>query len=151
MTEGSGHARSRGSRTRARERALQALYQVDVASAEPLDALAHAWKSEEEAADADAHAFAEQLVKGVLERLAEIDQRIEATSHHWRVERMAKVDRNVLRLAVWELTQTPETPRKVVLNEAVELAKTFGSEESGAFVNGILDKIAAALAKESPG
>ncbi|HEY3452222.1 MAG TPA: transcription antitermination factor NusB [Myxococcales bacterium] len=141
---------SRGSRSRARERALQALYQVDLAKAEPLDALSNAWKSEDVPADAEAHKFAEELVKGVVAHLAEIDQRIEATSHHWRVERMAKVDRNVLRLAVFELTKMPATPRKVVLNEAVELAKMFGSEESGAFVNGILDKIAASMPKESP-
>ena len=82
---------------------------------------------------------------------AELDQRIEATSHHWRVERMAKVDRNVLRLAVFELLFCPQTPRKVVLNEAVELAKTFGSEESGAFINGIIDKIAAGLSEPEGG
>ena len=147
-----GQARRKGgSRSRARERALQALYQVDLAGAEPLDALVNAWKSEEESPDAESLAFAEELVKGVCAHLAEIDQRIEATSHHWRVERMAKVDRNVLRLAVFELTLTPATPRKVVLNEAVELAKTFGSEESGAFINGILDKIAGSLPKETEG
>jgi len=146
-----GQGRSRGSRSRARERALQALYQVDLAGTEPLEALSTAWKSEEEEVDAESRAFAEELVQGVCSHLAEIDRRIEATSHHWRVERMAKVDRNVLRLAVFELTLTPATPRKVVLNEAIELAKTFGSEESGAFVNGILDKIAAGLPKESQG
>ena len=138
--------RRRGSRSRARERALQALYQVDLAAADPLDALATAWRSDEdEAPDAESLQFSEELVQGVCARRAEIDQRIEATSHHWRVERMAKVDRNVLRLAVWELTCHADTPRKVVLNEAVELAKRFGSEESGAFINGILDKIAASL------
>lgn len=141
--------RRRGSRTRARERALQALYQVDLAGADPMDALANAWKSDEEEADAEGQEFSEALVRGVCEHRPELDQRIEATSHHWRVERMAKVDRNILRLAVYELTHHPETPRKVVLNEAVELAKTFGSDESKAFVNGILDKIAAALPPEA--
>jgi N utilization substance protein B len=140
--------RRKGSRSHARERALQALYQVDLAGAEPLAALEHAWKSDEETPDEESLQFSQTLVKGVCERRAEIDQRIEATSHHWRVERMAKVDRNVLRLAVWELTCHAQTPRKVVLNEAIELAKTFGSEESGAFINGILDKIAASLAPE---
>lgn len=137
--------RKGGSRTRARERALQALYQVDLAGADPVDALSTAWKSDEEPQEADAAAFSEELVKGVCAHRAEIDAKIEATSHHWRVERMAKVDRNVLRLAVFELLFQGETPHKVVLNEAVELAKTFGSEESGAFINGILDKIAAGL------
>ena len=137
--------RRKGSRSRARERSLQALYQVDLAGADPLEALATAWRSDEDPPDAESLEFSELLVKGVCEKRAEIDQRIEATSHHWRVERMAKVDRNVLRLAVWELLWHPGTPRKVVLNEGVELAKKFGSEESGAFINGILDKIAASL------
>ncbi|MGC4114356.1 MAG: transcription antitermination factor NusB [Myxococcales bacterium] len=145
---GQGHT-TRGSRSRGRERALQALYQVDLAKAEPMDALANAWKAEEtEAIDKEAQAFAEQLVKGVCAHLSDLDQKIESISHNWRVERMAKVDRNVLRLAVYELLYTPETPRKVVLNEAVELAKIFGSDESGAFVNGILDKVAGSMPKE---
>ena len=144
-TKGPPARRTRGPRSKARERALQALYQVDLAGTEPLEALANAWKSEDEPAEAEAISFAEELVKGVCAHLAEIDQKIEATSHHWRVERMAKVDRNVLRLAVHELTLMPSTPRKVVLNEAIELAKIFGSEESGAFVNGILDRCKADL------
>lgn len=141
--------RRRGSRSRARERALQALYQVDLAGADPLDALANAWKSEDEGADAEALEFSEGLVRGVCTNRSDIDRHIDGTSHHWRVERMAKVDRNILRLAVYELTHHAETPRKVVLNEAIELAKKFGSEESSAFINGILDKIAAALRPEA--
>jgi len=140
--------RHRGSRSRARERALQALYQVDLAGADPLEALATSWKSDEDPPDAELLEFSEALVKGVCEHLKDIDERIEATSHHWRIERMAKVDRNVLRLAVFELFWHRDTPRKVVLNEGVELAKKFGSEESGAFINGILDKIAASLPAE---
>lgn len=147
--KGQGQGHTRGSRSRARERALQALYQVDLAKADPVDALANANKAEDAPLDKEGQAFAEELVRGVCEHTAELDQKIEATSHHWRVERMAKVDRNVLRLAVFELVHMPATPRKVVLNEAVELAKTFGSEESGAFVNGILDKIAGSMPKES--
>ncbi|MBI5549277.1 MAG: transcription antitermination factor NusB [Deltaproteobacteria bacterium] len=139
----------KGSRSRARERALQALYQVDLASADPIDALAHAWKAEDEPPDEESLGFSEELVRGVCAHRPQIDQRIEETSHHWRVERMAKVDRNVLRLAVFELLHQVGTPRKVVLNEAVELAKKYGSEESGAFINGILDKIAASLGKET--
>ena len=130
-----------GSRTRARELALQALYQVDLAGTDPTDALFHASQAEEDAADAQALSFAEQLVKGVAGHKIEIDQTIERHSLNWRIERMAKVDRNVLRLAVFELRWLPETPRKVVLNEAIELAKKFGSEESSAFINGILDKV----------
>jgi N utilization substance protein B len=134
-----------GSRTRARERALQALYQIDLAAADPVDALAHAWTSEEELPDKASIEFAEELVRGVVARRVEIDQTIDRHSHHWRVERMSKVDRNVLRLAVFELLAHAEVPRKVILNEAIELAKRFGSEESGKFINGVLDKIAAAL------
>lgn len=134
-----------GFRTLARERALQALYQVDLASADPIDALSHAWKSEEDAPDAATLEFSEKLVRGVVGERGEIDQLIERHSHHWRVERMSKVDRNVLRLAVWELLHEQETPRRVVLNEAIELAKRFGTEESGAFINGLLDKVASTL------
>lgn len=134
-----------GPRTRARERALQALYQVDIASADPIDALSHAWKSEEAAPDKASLEFAEELVRGVVGRREEIDQLIERHSLHWRVERMSRVDRNVLRLAVYELLDHEEAPARVILNEAIELAKRYGSEESGAFINGILDKLAAAL------
>ncbi len=146
-----GHRK--GSRSQARERALQALYQVDLASAEPSDALANAWKSEDEGVpeqpDAETLKFSDDLVHGVCSCRAELDQKIEEASRNWRVDRMAKVDRNVLRLAVYELTRCPGTPRKVILNEAVELAKKFGSEESGAFINGILDKIAHSLPAET--
>jgi N utilization substance protein B len=138
----------RGSRSGARERALQALYQVELAGSEPVDALANAWKSEETAPDAEALEFSEGLVRGTVEHRPEIDTLIESHSHHWRVERMARVDRNILRLAVYELKYRDDIPYKVVLNEAIELAKKYGSEESGAFVNGILDRIAAALPEE---
>lgn len=145
--------RRRGSRSHARECALQALYQVDLAGGEPIDALAHAAKSGEGAdpLEGEALAFAEELVRGVCKDRLELDALIEKHSHNWRVERMAKVDRNVLRLAVWELRHHGGAPRKVVLNEAIELAKKFGSEESGAFINGILDKLAASLPERVPG
>mgnify|MGYP001005609848 FL=1 len=84
-------------------------------------------------------------MRGVVGRREEIDQLIERHSLHWRVERMSRVDRNVLRLAVYELLDHEEAPARVILNEAIELAKRYGSEESGAFINGILDKLAATL------
>ncbi len=136
------------SRRDARARALQALFQVDFSEIDPLDALVIAFKSEESRPAPDVMLFAEALVSGVVERRAEIDALIEKQSHHWRVERMARVDRNVLRLAVFELL-TGEVPQKVIFNEAIELAKQYGSEESGAFVNGILDKLAARIRRES--
>ncbi len=137
----------RGARSRARECALQALYQVDLAGADPIDALANAVGSGESEGplEAEALAFAEKLVRGVCAERAAVDALVERHSHNWRVERMARVDRNVLRLAVWELLHHEGVPRKVVLNEAIELAKKFGSEESGAFINGILDKLSASL------
>jgi N utilization substance protein B len=87
-------------------------------------------------------------VLGVHQKRADLDQRIETNSTNWRVDRMARVDRNVLRLAVFELLHRDDVPKRVVLNEAIELAKTFGSEDSSAFVNGILDKIAQGVARE---
>jgi transcription antitermination protein NusB len=136
-----------GARRTARERALQALYQLDVAKGSAQDALASAWASEPEegAPEADAIGFAEELVKGVQEHLAEIDALIEAHSHNWRVDRMARIDRNVLRLAIYELKYRPDIPRNVTLNEAIELGKIFGAEGSSAFINGLLDRIAAVL------
>ena len=89
-----------------------------------------------------AREFAEALVEGVAQRRDSIDEAIRSCSHNWRVERMGKVDLAVLRLATYELWHCPDVPHRVVLNEAIDLAKTFGAEDSGAFVNGILDELA---------
>jgi N utilization substance protein B len=138
-----------GARRLGRERALQALFQMDLAGIEPEEALEYAWRTEEiEKPDEDTLQFARELVLGVHEKASDLDQQIEANSHNWRVERMARVDRNVLRLAIFELLHRDDVPKRVVLNEAIELAKTFGSEDSSAFVNGILDKIAQGVARE---
>ncbi|GAC1337363.1 MAG: transcription antitermination factor NusB [Myxococcales bacterium] len=145
-----------GSRSKARECALQALYQLDTAGGTTGDALAGLW-AHFEPADADTTRFAEQLVRGVQNERAVIDELIQRTSTNWKIERMARVDRNIIRLAVYELLRRPEVPVKVTLNEAVELGKKYGSEESSAFVNGILDRIAhapdlpQALPKEETG
>jgi N utilization substance protein B len=138
-----------GNRHKARERALQALYQVDLAQADPAEALKAAAAVEEGSSSVDQGVaqFATQLVQGVVAQLAELDALIQKHSLNWRVERMAKIDRNVLRLAAWEL-QHLDTPAKVVINEAVELGKLYGSEESSAFVNAILDKLAQELGKK---
>jgi len=132
-------------RTKARERALQALYQIDVASTDLDEALSRFWKSFEPV-EREVREMSEALVRGVAEHRREIDDAIEAVSTNWRLDRMAKVDRNVLRLAVHELVHRPDVPVKVAINEAIELGKKYGSESSGAFVNGVLDKIASALA-----
>jgi N utilization substance protein B len=91
--------------------------------------------------DPDVRCFAERLARGVATDRARIDELIRAGSEHWRIERMAAVDRNVLRLALFELLDELETPAAVILDEAVDLAKFFGGEGSGAFVNGVADGI----------
>lgn len=139
-----------GSRRTGRERALQALFQLDQdPTAEPRAALEAAWAASDEDGprDNDADRFAFDLVEGVRTHLASLDAAIEATSHNWRLERMARVDRNVLRLGAYELQHRSDIPRKVTLNEAVELGKKYGNEESAAFVNGLLDKLASSLGK----
>ncbi len=133
-------------RTKARERALQALYQIDVAAEGIDEALARFWKSFEPV-EREVMDLAEATVRGVAAHRRQIDDTIEEVSTNWRLDRMAKVDRNVLRLAVYELLRT-DVPVKVVINEAIELGKKYGSESSGAFVNGVLDKVAAGLPAE---
>ena len=132
-----------GRRTRARERALQALYQIDVAAAGIDEALAAFWKSFEPT-EKEVQQLAEQLVRGVATDRRLVDDLIEGVSTNWRLDRMAKVDRNVLRLAAWELVKG-DAPIKVIINEAIELGKKYGSESTGAFVNGVLDKVAQGL------
>jgi transcription antitermination protein NusB len=133
-------------RTRARERALQALYQIDVAAEGIDDALAAFWRSFEPV-EQEVRVLAEELVRGVAQHRRQVDEAIEEASSNWRLDRMPRVDRNVLRLAAYELLRTG-VPVKVVINEAIELGKKFGSESSGAFVNGVLDRIAAGLPAE---
>lgn len=139
-------------RSRAREVALQALYQRDQnRSLASEDAVAFLGRR---LAEVELLDLAKTLYLGTLEHFQEIDGRIARVAENWSVERMAVVDRNVLRLAVFELFHGPATPFKVVLDEAIELAKRYGTEESPAFVNGILDRIAtekhAAEAESSP-
>ena len=139
-----------GARRTGRERALQALYQLEMAEGtSSSEALASAWSAsaEEGKPDPDAVKFAQELVDGVRAHQAEIDELIEKHSHNWRLDRMSRIDRNVLRLGIFELKYRPDIPKKVSLNEAVELGKNFGTEESSAFVNGLLDRIALALGK----
>src|SRR5581483_10698474 len=135
-----------GNRRKAREIALQTLYQLDVQEQLTSEqAAALFWQHfSREAASADGdeanRAFADQLVRGVREHLAEIDALLGRASRNWRLERMARVDRNLLRLAIYELKYCADVPAKVAINEAIEIAKRFGTAESPAFVNGILDR-----------
>ena len=128
-----------GSRRRSREMAVQVLYQMDVTQgdiAEALTTFCEHFEAPESIRD-----FAVELVNGAHQHRAEIDGLISRFSEHWRLERMPTVDRNILRLASFELLYRPDIPAKVSINEAVDLGKKFGSEDSGSFVNGILDRI----------
>jgi len=128
-----------GTRRRARECALQLLYMWEFNGAlDPANVESY-W--EEQQADEATRSFATRLVEGVVARIGEVDDLIRQASLNWRIDRMATVDRNILRVATYELMAVAETPLKVVLNEAIELSKRFGSEDSSAFVNGVLDKI----------
>jgi N utilization substance protein B len=138
-----------GTRRKAREAALQVLYEIDVSGTPAEQALETFFKLyDDEESDADTREFAERLVRGCAAQLDAIDAKIRDVSRHWRIERMARVDRNVMRLAVYELMALDDVPRRVTLNEAVELAKRFGDENSASFVNGVLDRIASELNKD---
>lgn len=129
-------------RHRGRERAVQALFFLDGAGFDELEAgLENFWKSLDERTPRGAARFAEELVRGVAENIDRLDEEIQAQSESWKIDRMARVDRNVLRLGAYELLFT-DTPARVIINEAIEIARTFGAEGSPAFVNGILDKLA---------
>jgi N utilization substance protein B len=147
-----------GTRRRAREFALQILYQLDVQEQlSDEQALGMFWRNFAATAEAEGalpadlseiQPFAEKLVRGVREHLAELDAQIRGASKNWRLERMARVDRNLLRLALYELKHVDDVPAKVAINEAIEIAKRYGTNESSAFVNGILDRCREELGKK---
>ena len=126
-------------RTRAREIALQFLYQLDLRGDDLLDEAKSFIRGEER--DAETARFAQRLVQGTFEHKTEIDRTIQAVAQNWNISRMAVVDRNVLRLATYELLHCEDIPPKVAINEAIELGKRYSTQNSGAFINGVLDKI----------
>jgi transcription antitermination factor NusB len=126
-------------RSKARELALKFLYQIDITKEEPSGALVRFWQ--EHRAVNSVKEFAAQIIEGTLENLAQIDSMITKYAQNWQLKRMAVIDRNILRLASFELVFLHDIPPKVSINEAVELAKKYGDVESSKFVNGILDKI----------
>lgn len=128
-----------GRRRRARECALQMLFQLDLTRAAPEAVFRQFWSPQER--DDDLRRFAERLVLGTARRREDLDEVVAVSAQHWRIERMAVVDRNVLRMAVFEMIWEADTPPIVIIDEAVEVAKKFGSEESGGFINGILDHV----------
>ncbi len=129
-----------GPRRRGRELALQALFQSDLLEDWSEATLDEFWSQQE--ADKGAKEFARLLFSGVAGKREDIDELIAGASEHWRIGRISRVDAGILRLATYELLYCPETPASAVINEAVEIAKRFGSSESSRFVNGVLDRIA---------
>ena len=129
----------RGRRSRAREAALKVLYQLDVTKDSPEEGLKIFFRHHR--VPVSSQPFVTSLVKGTLEHLTQIDPLLSRYATNWSLHRMAMVDRNILRLGAYELLFGNETPPKVVINEAVELAKRFGTADSGKFVNGVLDSI----------
>ena len=126
-------------RTRARELALQFLYQVDLLGADTALELAGFLRQEER--DVETCRFASRLVGGTLEHQPSIDAEISSVAQNWHISRMAVIDRNVLRLATFELLHCEDIPPKVAINEAIEIGKRYSTQNSGAFINGILDRI----------
>lgn len=130
-------------RHRSRRRALQVLFEWDMRGGSIDRAIAHYYESlysEESEKQPKPDRFMEELVRGTVEKAAEIDKQIEAKSEHWRLERMPVVDRNILRLAIFELGQQ-SVPAPVVIDEALELARQFSGDESLSFINGVLDAV----------
>jgi N utilization substance protein B len=115
------------------------LFQVDLTGTAPGGIFEEFWAGLQ--AGEEVRAFAERLVAGTHDHLDSLDRAIASSAEHWRVDRMAAVDRNVLRMAAYEMLSDPDTPPVVVIDEAIEIAKKFGTEDSGGFINGILDSI----------
>ena len=134
-----------GARSTAREAALQMLFALEASGDPPDRVIADFWR--ETPGDAEGRPYADEVVRGVAQDLAETDRLIRQASTNWRLERMTRVDRNVLRIGAWELLRRSDVPRAVILDEAVDVAKRYGSEESGSFVNGVLDSIADACGR----
>ncbi len=143
-----------GKRRRSREIALQFLYQYDSqreSSREGLDTNQQInlfWSAKDTSVDQDVKEFATTLITGSCENMDGIDLIINKYSKNWRLSRMPTIDRNILRMAIYELAYLRNIPPPVTINEAVELAKKFGTEESGSFINGILDRIRIALERQ---
>jgi N utilization substance protein B len=139
-----------GSRRKARECALQMLFAADIADAVPEEVLHTYWSElDDSATEQAAREFATRLAAGTLAHLDALDERIRSRAEHWRIPRMAIVDRNILRLAVYEFVYEP-TPRTVAINEALEIARRFSTYEATQFINGILDAIKRDLDEEQP-
>ncbi len=129
-----------GTRRKSRELALQMLFQADMGKQGPEEVRRTFWRERDDT-PAEVKGFAEDLFRTAIDQSPEIDKLIETHAEHWRMDRMAAVDRNILRAAVAELLGFPATPRAVVINEALEIARKFSSPESVQFINGVLDSV----------
>jgi len=139
-----------GTRRKSRELALQMLFQADLGQ-QPADEVRKTfWKGQAEVSP-EVKGFAEDIFRVARDRASEIDKLIEDHADNWRIDRMAAVDRNLLRAAIAELLGFPQTPRAVVINEAIEIAKKFSSPESTNFINGVLDKIGKEIESQASG
>jgi N utilization substance protein B len=130
-----------GKRHQARELALKVLFQLEGTGDDPQEVLAY--HASEGGSSEDVARFAGQLVEGVIANREKLDAILSETSEHWKLDQMAKVDRIILRIAVYEIAIDRRVPTKAAINESIELAKTFSGEEAGRFVNGILGRVAA--------
>jgi N utilization substance protein B len=139
-----------GGRSRAREAALQMLYQWEIGRASAHETIATYWPSRDPSYELpdENREFANGLVRGTIERVAELDALLAARAQNWRVERMAVIDRLILRLGVYELLAETGTPARVVINEALELARAYSGDEAVAFVNGVLDAVRKDLGRD---
>jgi N utilization substance protein B len=138
-----------GARHSGREAALQMVFQLEASGAPADEVVTLFWRSFDADADPEGRPYADEIVRGVAASQAELDRIITGASANWRLERMTRVDRNILRLGAWELAHRPEVPAAVILDEAVELAKAFGTEGSSAFVNGVLNRVAETLDRKA--
>jgi N utilization substance protein B len=139
-----------GTRRKSRELTMQMLFQGDLGKQTPDEVRALFWTSRDDV-DAQTRGFAEDIYRVASERRAEIDALIETHAENWRLERMAVVDRNLLRTAVAELLGYPNTPAAIVINESLEIARRYAAPESVQFLNGVLDAIARSLLKQRLG
>lgn len=138
-----------GARRKAREAAVQVLYQIDLSEVAPGPATDLFWRHLHQGPEEEIRAFTDELVRGYGHAREQVDEAIRQASRHWRLERMARVDRNIMRLAVYELLLRHDIPARVTLNEAIELAKRFGDENSPAFINGVLDRVATQVGRDA--
>lgn len=135
-----------GSRHKARECAFQIIFQCDLSKQRPDEMIEDFWH--QMSVPSDVRDFARGLALGTLQNVIEIDGVLSKFSENWKLHRMALVDRNILRMAVFELNNYPDIPVRVTLNEAIEIAKKFGTKDSSAFINGILDQVAKTVNKD---